>query len=470
MLEFQHLGLYTDHYELTMAQGYYKSNRHQQKANFDYFFRKNPYQGGYVVFAGLSDLLEMITHFRFNDESCQYLKKEGFDPDFVAYLNQFRFEGDIYSVKEGEVIFPNEPVLRIEGNIIETQIVETLVLNVLNFQSLIATKAARVKQVAGERTVIDFGLRRAQGFAGIHASKAAIIGGVESTSNLYSAFRYDLQSTGTQAHSWIQSFDDEYVAFSEFARAYPDRCILLVDTYDTLKSGVPNAIKVAREMEQRGQKLFGVRLDSGDLAYLSKQARKMLDQASLPYVKIAASNQLDEFVIKSLLDQKAPLDAFGVGTNLVTGRNDAALDGVYKLTQSAENPRLKISDNIEKVSLPGIKKIFRFTDPHDFFYGDGIFLNEEQEIKNIHHPHQPYLASEVGNLEASELQRKVMKKGEITIELPSATDSAAYLKQRISKLPLEHLRFENPHVYKVGISSALKQLRDQLIRDIKEKI
>jgi nicotinate phosphoribosyltransferase len=280
----KHAGLYTDHYELTMAQGYFLNNKKDTPACFDYFFRKNPFKGGYVIFAGLTDLLEVLEKLRFDDEDCKYLRSIGFAPEFVDYLNGFEFRADIYAPEEGEVVFPYEPVVRVEGNIIETQIVETMLLNLLNFESLIATKAARIRQAAGDRLVIDF-VRRAHGLGGVLASKAAVIGGVDSTSNVYSAFMFGLTSAGTQAHSWIQSYDDEITAFRDYARAFPKKCVFLVDTYDTLKSGIPNAITVAREMESRGEKLFGVRLDSGDLAYLSKAARKMLDDAACTTLK-----------------------------------------------------------------------------------------------------------------------------------------------------------------------------------------
>jgi nicotinate phosphoribosyltransferase len=470
MMPEKHLGLYTDHYELTMAQGYFFNGQKDVPANFDYFFRRLPFDGGYVVFAGLMDILQMLEQFRYDKVSCDYLASTGFHPEFLKYLKGFKFKATILAPEEGELVFPNEPIVRVFGNLIECQIIETLVLNILNFESLIATKSARIKQVAGERTVIDFGLRRAQGLGGIHATRAAIIGGAQSTSNLYSAFRYNLEATGTQAHSWIQSFEEEVEAFRIFSRTYPQKCILLVDTYDTLKSGVPNAIKVAKEMEGRGEKLFGIRLDSGDLAYLSKKARKMLDDAGLQYVKIAASNQLDEYVIKSLLDQKAPIDAFGVGTSLVTGKNDTALDGVYKLSMSANEPRLKISENIEKIILPGLKQVYRIVDDDGKFYGDGVVLEDEQDIEQIYHPHHPDKSTDVSGYKKLPLLKIVMENGNILIDSKSAYDSAAILKSQLQHLPDEHKRFINPHIYKVGVSKNLLDLRSSLISAAKEKI
>ena len=466
----KHISLYTDQYELTMAQGYFLNGKKDTPANFDYFFRKIPFGGGYAVFAGLSDLLGLLQKLKFDKEDREYLASIGFNQQFINFLEDFRFSADIYSVREGDIVFPNEPILKVEGNLIECQIIETLVLNILNFETLIATKAARIKQVAGDRTVIDFGLRRAQGLGGIHASKASIIGGAQSTSNVYSAYHYNLQPTGTMAHSWVQSFEDELTAFQKFAEAFPERCILLVDTYDTLQQGVPNAIKVAKEMEERDQRLFGIRLDSGDLAYLSKKARKMLDDAGLNYVKIAASNQLDEHVIKSLINQGAPLDAFGVGTNLITGRNDAALDGVYKLSMSDKKPRLKLSENIEKIILPGVKNVFRFSDDNNNFYGDGVTLSDEENIERIFHPHQPGKSTDISSYKSENLHQKVMKNGKVIIEDQHASDIAGFVKNRIKLLPDEHKRFENPHIYKVGISEKLLKTRDELINKMRYKL
>jgi nicotinate phosphoribosyltransferase len=465
----KHSGLYTDHYELTMAQGYFLNDKKDIPACFDYFFRKNPFKGGYVIFAGLTDLLEVLENLKFDDKDCNYLKSIGFASEFVDYLKGFQFRADIYAPEEGEVVFPYEPVVRVEGNIIETQIVETMLLNILNFESLIATKASRIRQAAGDRLVIDFGLRRAQGLGGVLASKAAVIGGVNSTSNVYSAFMFGLVSAGTQAHSWVQSYDDEITAFRDFARAFPKKCIFLVDTYDTLKSGLPNAITVAREMETQGEKLFGVRLDSGDLAYLSKKARKMLDDSGLGYVKIVTSNQLDEYLIKSLLDQGAPVDAFGVGTKLVTGLDDAALDGVYKLAMSGSSPRLKLSESPEKIILPGVKNVFRCIDDNGKFYADYIVLSDESGADTMYHPHQAGKSLGVGSYRKEGLLSKVMENGRIIIDRKRPADIAEYVNARMRQLPDEHKRFENPHIYKVGISKKLLDLRTKLVYEIREK-
>lgn len=466
----EHSGLYTDHYQLTMAQGYLLSGRQNVPACFDYFYRKNPFSGAYVVFAGLSDIIDYLENLHFSEEDCTYLESIGFNKKFTNYLRSFSFKGSIYAPREGEVVFPLEPIIRVEGNMIETQLIETALLNIVNFASLIATKAHRIRRVAGNRVLVDFGLRRAQGLGSILASKAAVIGGFNSTSNVYSAFAYGLQSTGTQAHSWIQSYEDELTAFRAFAEAYPDRCILLVDTYDTLKTGVPNAITVAKEMEARNEKLLAIRLDSGDLAYLSKRARKMLDQAGLQYVKIACSNQLDEFVIRSLLEQGAPIDFFGVGTRLVTGQDDAVLDGVYKLSASDGKPRLKISENIEKMILPGVKNVYRFYDPEGMLYADGVVLEGETAISTIYHPHHPDKYSSVVNLNHDILLNKVMENGRRKHSLPSPLEASEYVIQSTKKLYPEHMRFEFPHIYKVGISHKLMDLRTELVQAIRQNI
>ncbi len=465
-----HTALYTDFYQLTMAQGYFLSGRSNISAVFDYFYRENPFDGGYVVFAGLSDLLEVLQDFHFQQDDLDYLASLGFKEPFLKYLKDFRFRGTVYSVREGEVVFPLEPLVRIEGNIVESQVVETVLLNFLNFESLIATKAARIKHAAGNHRVVDFGLRRAQGLGGIMASKAAIIGGVEATSNVYAAYRWGLEVTGTQAHSWIQSFDDELTAFRKFAEIYPDRCVLLVDTYNTLRSGVPNAIKVAKELERQGHRLIAIRLDSGDLAYFSKRARAMLDAAGLGYVKIVVSNQLDEYVIRSLIEQQAPIDVFGVGTHLATGRTSPALDGVYKLSMCDGKPRLKFSENYTKTTLPGIKNVLRYTDGNGIFYADAIILEDETAVDYIYHPFFPEQKSSVARRHGEPLLHLVMENGKLVNGLPTLNETVAYARERLSHLSPEHLRFEFPHVYKVGITARLLTLRSQMMEQIQQSI
>jgi nicotinate phosphoribosyltransferase len=461
----QHAALYTDYYELTMAQGYFLSGMAEKRACFDYFFRKLPFKGGYVVFAGLDDLLELLSDYTFDREDIGYLRSKGFQEEFLSYLSTFRFKGTIHSVKEGEIIFPNEPVLRVEGTILETQIIETLTLNYLNFQSLIATKASRIKHAAGDRSVMEFGLRRAQGLGGIHATRAAIIGGAESTSNVYSAFTYGITPSGTMAHSWVESFDDEEEAFRRFAEIYPDNCIFLVDTYDTLRSGIPNAIKVAHEMEKAGHRIKGIRLDSGDLAYLSKHARFMLDAAGLHHVNIVATNQLDEHIIKSLLEQGARIDVFGVGTSMVIGREDAALDGVYKLSRYDDEPRIKISDNLEKILIPDVKKIVRYYSAENKFYADAVAGEQETDIEQMIHPHQPTKRLSLSGMRKESLMHGVMKDGKRMMAKRTPYEIAAYVQERLALLPDEHKRFEYPHIYKVGVSKALLDMREAMINE-----
>lgn len=459
--------LYTDYYELTMAQGYFLSGRQNEPACFDYFFRDLPFNGGYVVYAGISDLLEILDDFRFYPDELEYLEQQGFHESFLEYLSGLKLSLDIESAREGEIVFPLEPVVKVSGSLVETQILETLLLNILNFESLIATKASRMVLAAQGRKVLDFGLRRAQGFGGIQASKAAIIGGIEATSNVYASHTHGIPASGTMAHSWVQSFDDELTAFRKFGEYYPDDCVLLVDTYSTLGSGIPNAIKVAKELEEKGHRLKGIRLDSGDLAYFSRKSRAMLNEAGLDYVKIAVSNQLDERLIKSLLSQNAPIDLFGVGTRLVTGHETPALDGVYKLASVNNEPKLKISENIEKVTLPGIKKVIRYFDNEGMFYRDGIMLEDEDNVESIYHPYYSAKYTDVSKLQSESLMQPAVKEGESVMDSRPATESARYAKERLSKLNPEHKRFENPHIYRVGISKKLMQLRDQLSSELK---
>ena len=462
-------GLYTDHYELTMAQGFYLSGKKDTPARFDYLFRKAPFKGSFVIFAGLANLVDMLESYSFDTESCNFLLSLGFHREFVDYLGNFRFTGNLYSPPEGEIVFPYEPVISVEGNIIECQIIESMLLNFINFESLIATKASRIKHAAGEREFIDFGLRRGQGTGSIQASRAAVIGGASATSNMLAAYKYGLKSAGTQAHSWIQSFNDELTAFREFANAFPKRCILLVDTYDTLATGVPNAIKVAKEMEAKGNSLSGIRLDSGDLAYLSKKAREKLDEAGLHHVKIIASNQLDEYVIRSLREQGAPIDSYGVGTNLITGKDDAALDGVYKLVNSDGEDRMKISDNLEKMILPGKKKIFRFIDNDGKYHADGIFLANDDDSDTIYDPFRPEKNSSISNLKRVKIVKQMMKEGKAVRIERNPYQIAEYVNEGLARLPDEHKRFEFPHLYKVGISKKLLELRNRLVQQKREE-
>jgi len=463
-----HAALFTDYYQLTMAQGYLLSGKAETNAIFDYFFRENPFNNGYVVFAGLSDLLEVVEKLRFEDSEIEYIRSLGFREEFLQYLYNFRFLGTIHAMREGEIVFPLEPIVRVEGTLFETQLIETILLNLLNFQSLIATKASRIRFAAGNRKIIDVGLRRAQGLGGIQASKAAIIGGLDATSNLYAAFRYSLQLAGTQSHSWVQSFGDELASFRAYAEIYPENCTLLVDTYNVLRSGLPNALIVAKEMEERGQKLKAIRLDTGDLASLSKKARAILDAAKLHYVQIVVSNQLDEVLINSLLQQGAPIDAFGIGTRLLTAYNCPALQGVYKQSIIGYQPTLKYAESYAKTTLPGRKKVVRYYDTMGQFDSDGIMMETEDDVEIFYDPIHTEQQHHVGGLTARPLMQKVMEDGHIIGPLPSATESARYASQQFSALLGECKRFENPQRYKVGLSPSLMRLRTFLFEQMQK--
>lgn len=467
---FNYTALYTDQYQLTMAQAYFMNGQRNDVAVFDYFFRKLPFGGGYAVFSGLEVLLDILEDLRFDKNDLEFLKEQGFDQEFVTFLKEFRFRGNIYSSSEGDLIFPVRPVLQVEANIIEAQIIETLLLNLLNFQSLVATKASRMRLAAGGRTLIDFGLRRAQGPGGYYASRAAVIGGFDATSNVAAGRDFGIPVSGTMAHSYIESFDSELAAFENFAEVHPENCVLLIDTYDTLNSGLPNAIITAKKMEERGHRLRGIRLDSGDLAYLSKKSRENLDNAGLDYVKIAVSNQLDEYIILSLIEQKAPIDIFGVGTSLVTGYPDAALDGVYKLAFSDGLPRIKLSENITKITLPYRKQVYRILENDGSFTGaDAITLEQEKDVDFICHPLFPAKTMFTGDRNKEPLLKKVMEGGRRLPVPASLTETAGYCKERLALLPEEYKRFNNPHVYKVGLSEKLRNERDRLIEEYKNK-
>ena len=455
---------YTDQYQLTMSQVYFLKGQKDNQAVFDYFFRKLPFDGGYAVFAGLEDLLNALEILTFDKQDLAFLEGKGFHPEFIRYLKKFRFTGNIYSSCEGDIVFPTSPILQVEANIIEAQIIETILLNILNFQTLIATKASRMRQAAGERKLIDFGLRRAQGAGGYYASRAAFIGGFDATSNVRAGRDYGIPLSGTMAHSFVESYDDELTAFIHFAEEQPDECVLLVDTYDTLKSGLPNAIIVSKKMEEKGYRLSGIRLDSGDLAYLAKRSRKMLDETGLEYVKIAVSNQLDEYIIKSLLEQQAPIDIFGVGTSLVTGHPDAALDGVYKLSFANGKPRIKLSENVSKITLPHRKQVFRMLDNSGMFTGaDAVTLADEKNVDTMYHPLNPLKSLSVKKYDKEPLLQKVMENGVRLSKPQSLSEIAHYSRERLKNLPGEYKRFNYPHIYKVGLSDRLKNERDWLI-------
>ena len=468
MLKFT--GTYTDQYQLAMAQVYFMKGQHEQTAVFDYFFRKLPFNGGYAVFAGLEDLITVLENLHFDEGDIQFMRANGFHPDFLEYMTSFRFRGSVYALKEGDLIFPIEPVIIVEANIVEAQVIETLLLNTINFQTLIATKARRMRQVAGDRQLIDFGLRRSQGTGGYHATRAAIIGGFDGSSNVRAGRDYKISISGTMSHAFVQSYDDELSAFRDFADVWPDDCVLLVDTYDTLESGVPNAIMVGKEMEQKGLRLQGIRLDSGDLAELAKKSRRMLDEAGLHYVKIAVSNQLDEYAIEALLDQKAPIDLFGVGTNLVVGRPDAALDGVYKLAYAQGMPRIKISESVSKITIPHKKQVYRVLRQNGCFYGvDAITKSNDAVSDILYSPYDNAEPFDISGLKKEKLLHPVIQAGKRVCDVKSLQEIAQYSQKRFQQLPDEYKDLKQPEIYHVGLSEQLKNERDALIKQHKNK-
>jgi nicotinate phosphoribosyltransferase len=460
--------LMTDLYQLTMLAGYHHQGMEQTPAVFDLYFRAPPYQGSYAVFAGLQTALDYLHHLRFSRSELDYLTSLGlFKPTFINYLASLRFTGRVSAPPEGSVVFPHEPLLTVEAPLAEAQLVETALLNTINFQTLVATKAARVSLTAAPAAVVDFGLRRAQGPDGaLSVARAAYIGGVRSTSNLQAGATFGIPVKGTHAHSWIMAFADELSAFRAYAAAFPDACTLLVDTYDTLGSGIPNAIVVARELREQGHELFGVRLDSGDLDYLSKESRRMFDEAGFPEVKIVASNELDENVIHSIRDEDGRIDIYGVGTRLATcaGEGGGALGGVYKLVEYDGSPRMKVTAEAVKSTLPGKKKILRLTDAQHKYAGDIICRLDDRLATGdrLYDPENPARQKLLAPGVLRELHQEVMTGGEPSGPAPALDALADFAAAELQRLPEGSLRLHNPHRYKVSISSALYRLREQL--------
>jgi len=452
--------LLTDLYELTMLAGYLEEGISRQQAVFELFYRVNPFEGGYAVCAGLEPALQYLEQVRFQQEELDYLAQLGiFAPRFLEYLRSFRFRGSVTAPPEGTVVFPGEPLLTVEGDLSEAQFVETALLNIINYQTLVATKAARISHAAGNAPVIEFGLRRAQGpDGGLSCARAACVGGICSTSNVLAGMQFGLPVRGTHAHSWIQAFPDELSAFRSYAHCFPRNLILLVDTYDTLRSGIPNAIIVARELRERGHELLGVRLDSGDLAQLSRQARAMLDAAGFPQVKILASNDLDEYGIEALRRDGARIDLYGVGTRLATcsGAGGGALGGVYKLVELDGRPSLKITCDPLKATLPGKKRILRVTGPDGVMRHDMICRAEEPATLL----QQNGLAADSS---VTELQQVVMRNGSRTGPPESLAAAAERCKQQLAALPPDCLKLTAPRQYPVEISPQVYALKDRTI-------
>lgn len=477
------LTLLTDLYEMTMMQGYFKSANHDV-AVFDAFYRKNPCDGGYAICAGLDQVIDYIKNLHFSAEDISYLRGlHIFDEDFLSYLETFRFSGDIYAIPEGTLIFPREPLIKVIAPIMEAQLVETAILNIINHQSLIATKAARVCYAAGSDGVMEFGLRRAQGpDSGTYGARAAVIGGCKGTSNVLAGQLFDVPVLGTHAHSWIMSFPDEYTAFKTYANLYPSACILLVDTYDTLKSGVPHAIRVFREMREAGIPLtyYGVRIDSGDLAYLSKQIRKMLNDAGFPDAVISASNDLDEYLIESLKLQGAEITSWGVGTNLITAKDNPAFGGVYKMAAIQKEdgnfvPKIKISENSEKITNPGNKTIYRIYDKATGkIRADLICLANETFDEacdmNLFDPNEPWKKTRIagGTYTLRKLLVPVFENGKCVYDSPKVMDIQAACTKEKDTIWDETKRFVNPSRIYVDLSDKLYRLKHDLLNDMSE--
>ena len=481
----QNLTLLTDLYELTMMQGYFRNKSANETVIFDLFYRSNPCGNGYSIMAGLEQAIKYIKELHFTRADIEYLRSLNmFEESFLDYLGDFKFTGDIYAIPEGTIIFPREPLVKVIAPIMEAQLVETALLNIINHQSLIATKAARVCYAAKGDGVMEFGLRRAQGpDAGIYGARAAVIAGCVGTSNVLAGELFDVPVKGTHAHSWIMSFPDEYTAFKTYAEIYPQACTLLVDTYDTLKSGVPNAIRVFTEMREAGTPLknYGIRLDSGDLAYLSKKARKMLDDAGFTDAVISASNDLDEYVIQSLKFQGAAITSWGVGTNLITAKDNPAFGGVYKLAAIQDEqgnfiPKIKLSENSEKVTNPGNKKIYRIYDKEsgkikaDLICMDDEIYTEDEPMR-LFSPTEPWKKTklEPGTYTLRELMIPVFKQGECVYESPKVMDIRAYCLQEQNTLWEETKRFVNPHKVYVDLSQKLYDTKISLLDKMGDK-
>ncbi|WP_077213365.1 nicotinate phosphoribosyltransferase [Bacillus dakarensis] len=474
------LTLHTDLYQINMAETYWEDGIHNRNAVFELYFRKLPFGNGYAVFAGLERAIQYIQQFRFTESDLEYLKKEaGYGDDFLQYLSTLKFTGNIRSMVEGEIVFGNEPLMRVEAPLAQAQLVETALLNIVNYQTLIATKASRIKQVAGDEVLMEFGTRRAQEMdAAIWGTRAAYIGGFNSTSNVRAGKLFGIPISGTHAHSLIQAYRDEYTAFHKYARRHKD-CVFLVDTYDTLRSGVPNAIRVAKEL---GDKInfVGIRLDSGDLAYLSKEARKMLDDAGFTDTKIVASNDLDEYTIMNLKAQDAKIDSWGVGTKLITAYDQAALGAVYKLVSiEDENGKMtdtiKISGNPEKVTTPGLKRVYRIINSTNHkSEGDYIALEDENPVEEeplkMFHPVHTFISKFVTDFEAKELQKDIFTGGNLVYQSPSLPEMQAYCSENLKLLWEEYTRSLNPEEYPVDLSQKCWDNKMRNIQEVRTKI
>lgn len=474
----RNLSLLADFYEFTMANGYLKEKVHEHITYFDLYFRSVPDKGGFAIFAGLEQFVKYIKNLHFEEDDIEYFKSKGiFSDEFIDYLKNFEFECDVWAMEEGTVVFPNEPLLIVRGPAIQAQMIETMALILINHQTLIATKTNRIVKSADGRSVMEFGSRRAQGAdAATIGARAAYIGGVVGSANAYADKLYGVPALGTMAHSWVMMFENEYEAFRAYAETFPDDTTLLVDTYDTLKSGIPNAIKVFDEvLKPMGKRPAGIRLDSGDIAYLSKKARKMLDEAGYEDCKIVASSALDEFKIKDMLDQGAKVDSFGVGERLITSMSHPVFGGVYKLVATEEDgnitPKIKISENVEKITTPGFKQVYRFYDNDDNkAIADLVCLHDEEitddEIE-IFHPVHTWKRKTLTNFHTKKLLVPIFEKGKLVYELPSLEDIKKNKEREVNTLWEEVQRFEFPHIYIVDLSQKLWEMKNDMINKTK---
>ncbi len=465
-----------DFYEFTMANGYFDHGYKDQIVYFDLFFRTIPNRGGYAIMAGLESVIDYIENLAFTEEDIDYLRqRDMFSDEFLTYLSTFTFTGDLYAVKEGTIIFPNEPILTVRATAIEAQLIETYLLLAINHQSLIATKASRLKHAAGDRLLIEMGARRAHGVSSANlGARAAYIGGADLTSNTYADRHLKVPANGTMAHSWIQLFDSEIDAFRAYAKTYPTQTTFLVDTYDTLKSGVPNAIKVIKEdLVPKGINKYAIRIDSGDLTYLSKCARRLLDEAGLPECKIVASNALDEYLIKTIIDQGAPIDIFGVGERLITAKSDPVFGGVYKLVAMEENkrimPKIKISDNPAKITTPHFKKLYRIYDKTTGnAHADLLTVHtetiDESKPLTIFNPEHTWQTTTYTDYTLKSLLIPIFKDGKRVYDVPTINEVRAHCQNELSHLWDEMKRFEHPHKYYVDLSKKLYDSKMRLIK------
>lgn len=479
----RNLSLVMDFYELTMSQCYFNSENMDKIVTFDLFYRKNPDQGGFALFAGLEEIIGYIQNLHFDDNDIDYLRSlHTFSEDFLDYLRHFIFTGDLYAIKEGTPVFPNEPLIRVKAKIIEAQLIETAMLLCVNHQTLIATKAYRIVKAADGRAIMEFGARRAHNFdAANYGARAAYIGGVSGTATTYAGQKFNIPVLGTMAHSFIQSFDSEYDAFLNYAKTYPDSCTVLLDTYNTLKSGLPNAIKVAKEyLEPNGHRLKGVRIDSGDMAYLSKEIRKELDRANMQDCGIVISNSLDEYLIKSLIQQDAKISSMGVGENLVCSKSSPVFGGVYKLTSVFEQekmiPKIKVSDNIEKVTNPAFKNLYRIIDKGTKkAIGDIMTMYDEvmnaDEDLIIYHQMNSWKNKRIkgGSYILEDLLIPVFIEGKLVYDVPDLMQIREHSKEAFSHIWDEVLRFEYPQTYYVDLSEKLKDLKQHMLEDVQHE-